>query len=94
MEPNAPGPAQATPMRDVIDYAGLFPPAALPMGAALDEYAAASTGPDAHMLGRFVITAAHLPAFAETVVTRPDLPARLPLSVIVRPGSDDDHGRS
>jgi hypothetical protein len=91
MEPNAPGPAQATPMRDVIDYAGLFPPAALPMGAALDEYAAASTGPDAHMLGRFVITAAHLPAFAETVVTRPDLPARLPLSVIVRPGSDDDH---
>lgn len=85
-----PGQAQQSVMDGVIDYAGLFPPAALSMSAALDEYAAASHGADAHMLGRFVLTASHLPAFADAVASRTDLPSPMPLSVIVRDQSGDD----
>ena len=41
----------------LIDYAGLFPPAALPLGPALAEYARHRAGPDAWMLGRFIVPA-------------------------------------
>jgi hypothetical protein len=39
----------------LIDYAGLFPPAQLPMHPAVDNYAAYRRGEDAWMLGRFVV---------------------------------------
>jgi hypothetical protein len=42
----------------LIDYAGLFPPAALEMPAALANYAAYRKGEHAWMLGRFVVPAA------------------------------------
>ena len=38
----------------VIDYAGLFPPAKLPMDQALSNYLRYRDGPDAWMLGNFV----------------------------------------
>lgn len=38
-----------------IDYAGLFPPATLPLEAALENYAAYIRSPDAWMLGAFVL---------------------------------------
>jgi hypothetical protein len=38
----------------VIDYAGLFPPAQLPLTQAVRNFADYVTGPDAWMLGRFV----------------------------------------
>jgi len=44
----------------LIDYAGLFPPAALDMAPALAEYARHRAGPDAWMLGRFVVPSARL----------------------------------
>ncbi len=44
----------------LIDYAGLFPPARLPLDRAIDNYAKYRAGSDAWMLGRFVIPAAHL----------------------------------
>lgn len=44
-----------TAFKSLIDYAGLFPPAALDMRGALDEYAAAREGPHAWMLGRFIV---------------------------------------
>jgi hypothetical protein len=44
-----------------IDYAGLFPPAALDMAAAVRQYAEHRAGPDAWALGRFVVPAARLP---------------------------------
>lgn len=47
-------------MAEVVDYAGLFPPAALAMGDAARRYAAALAGPDAWALGRFVVPAARL----------------------------------
>lgn len=46
----------------LIDYAGLFPPAALDMAPALAEYARHRDGADVWMLGRFVVQAARLEA--------------------------------
>jgi hypothetical protein len=74
----------------VVDYAGLFPPAALPMAGAVTEYAAARSGPDAWMLGRFVLPAARLREFAEAVATA-SAPAEFwRLSAIVRDDSEED----
>jgi hypothetical protein len=47
-------------LAEMIDYAGLFPPAKLPLEQAIRNYAAYRAGPDAWMLGRFVIPAARL----------------------------------
>jgi hypothetical protein len=44
----------------LIDYAGLFPPAQLPLADALANYARYRSGPRAWMLGRFVCPAARL----------------------------------
>jgi hypothetical protein len=47
-----------------IDYAGLFPPARLPLDQALRRYAAHRRSADAWMLGRFVCPAARLAELA------------------------------
>ena len=47
----------------VVDYAGLFPPARLGMEAAIRAYAEYRRGPDAWMLGRFVVPASRLEEF-------------------------------
>lgn len=44
----------------IIDYAGLFPPAELPLDQAIRNYARYREEPEAWMLGRFVIPAARL----------------------------------
>jgi hypothetical protein len=44
----------------LVDYAGLFPPAALGMDAAVTEYARWRSAPEAFMLGRFVAPAGRL----------------------------------
>lgn len=51
-------------MTGIIDYAGLFPPAKLPMDAAIRNYAAYRTEPEAWMLGRFICPAAKLAELA------------------------------
>ena len=43
-----------------VDYAGLFPPAGLPMAEAVANYAEYAGGPDAWALGRFVVPVARL----------------------------------
>ncbi|HLJ48726.1 MAG TPA: hypothetical protein VKU01_22070 [Bryobacteraceae bacterium] len=48
----------------VIDYAGLFPPAQLPMQAAAHNYATYLAGEHAWMLGRFVLPAARIEELA------------------------------
>src|SRR5271156_4630318 len=45
-----------------IDYAGLFTPTGLPLDQAIRNYARYRQEDDAWMLGRFVISAARLPA--------------------------------
>jgi hypothetical protein len=60
-----PVPESARALLDgVVDYAGLFPPATLSMTAAVAEYARAMAGPDAWMLGRFVLPAGRLAEFS------------------------------
>jgi hypothetical protein len=44
----------------VIDYAGMFPPARLDLGAAVDEYVRHLAEPEGFMLGRFVVQAGRL----------------------------------
>jgi hypothetical protein len=55
-------------MRRLVDYAGLFPPAALPMDGAVRHYAAHLASPDAWMLGRFVVPVDRLDEFAEAAI--------------------------
>jgi hypothetical protein len=47
----------------IVDYAGLFPPAALDMPAAIRNYAAYLASDDAWMLGRFVVSTSRLDEF-------------------------------
>jgi hypothetical protein len=57
----------------LIDYAGLFPPANLPLDEAIRLYANYREGPDAWMLGRFICPAARLgelDAFAHIMKAR------------------------
>jgi hypothetical protein len=44
----------------LVDYAGLFPPAALAMPEAVAQYTAHRASPEAWMLGRFIVAAARL----------------------------------
>jgi hypothetical protein len=52
-------------LSELIDYAGLFPPAALTMEQALTEYARARGGPHAWVLGCFVVPASGFDALTE-----------------------------
>lgn len=54
-------------MHGVVDYAGLFPPAALDMLSAVREYEKYRTSPDAWMLGRFVVPAGRLAELADAL---------------------------
>lgn len=49
-----------------IDYAGMFPPAGLPLGSALDELRRHRSGSNSWMLGRFVVPVAKLAELAES----------------------------
>lgn len=67
-----------------IDYAGLFPPAALPMAEAVINYAAYRNSNYNWMLGSFVVTAARLDEFYESArdfVSR-DVGSKWPISVV------------
>ncbi len=61
----------------LVDYAGLFPPAALPLDRAAAEFAAHRARPEAGMLGRFVVPIAAADALAAR------LPADLDVSLAV-----------
>ncbi len=53
-------------LEDLIDYAGLFPPAQLSMAAAVRNFAHYRAGGHGWMLGRFVCSASMLKTFSET----------------------------
>jgi hypothetical protein len=55
----------------LIDYAGLFPPAQLTMHDAARNFGAYLAGPDRWMLGRFIIPVARFAEFEEAVQTLP-----------------------
>jgi len=58
-----------TLLRSLVDYAGLFPPAALDMPAAVHEYAAHRAGADAWMLGHFILPASRLDEFEASLAS-------------------------
>jgi hypothetical protein len=76
----------------LIDYAGLFPPAALAMNDAVTEYARWRRSPEAWMLGRFVLPAARLVELsgaADAALPEPGSGGPWRLSALV---SADAHG--
>lgn len=56
----------------LFDYAGLFPPAGLPLAAVVEQYAAYRRGPAAWMLGRLVMPVEQLRALEDVVAPLPD----------------------
>lgn len=65
------GNAVAALLTGLVDYAGLFPPAALPMCDAVRHYAEYRSGAAAFMLGRFVCAASKLPELSEQSAALP-----------------------
>lgn len=58
-------------LSEIVDYAGLFPPAALDMRAAVGNYARYRASEDAWALGRFITPAARLDELADALTTLP-----------------------
>ena len=78
----------------LVDYAGLFPPAALPMDQAVAEYAKWRRSPEGWMLGRFVLPAgrlAELARAADAHLPEPGAGEPWPLSALL---GADVHGDS
>jgi hypothetical protein len=75
----------------IVDYAGLYPPAALDMAAAVRNYASYASSSDAWMLGRFVVPAARLAELHdENTRLRNARPFLMRLSVVL--GTDAEAG--
>ncbi len=72
---------------ELIDYAGLFPPARLSMREALAAYERAEASPYYWMLGRFVVTASRLDELLAELDEAPD-----PLSLCAIVDGDFDEG--
>ncbi|MGB9491209.1 MAG: hypothetical protein WCA92_12160, partial [Terriglobales bacterium] len=60
-------------LRNLIDYAGLFPPAALEMPSAVANYDAYLRSEFSWMLGRFIVPAGRLAEFEGSLAQLPDL---------------------
>jgi hypothetical protein len=69
----------------LIDYAGLFPPAALNMREVVKNYATYLGSEHAWVLGRFIVPAARLGEFEETLQSLPEPPKPWNLSVLLGP---------
>lgn len=57
-------PAPSTLFEQLVDYAGLFPPASVSMAEAVRNYSEYRRGRDAGMLGRFVVPVSRLDEYA------------------------------
>src|SRR5436853_477841 len=72
----------------LIDYAGLFPPAKLSLDQAIRNYAGYRRGPQAWMLGRFVVPAGRLDELAPFVPELFGSGAPLALTVLANEPED------
>jgi hypothetical protein len=75
---------------DLIDYAGLFPPAKLEMEAAVRSFVEYRRGAHAWMLGRFVVPAARLEEFERALAAFPAHAGESPLALSVLSSAADD----
>jgi hypothetical protein len=81
----------ATLLRAIVDYAGLFPPAALSMHDAVRNYAEYQASGDAWMLGRFIVPVARLAEFeSEASQLLPTDSSPWKLSALAGTNLDDD----
>lgn len=76
-------------LRGVLDYAGLFPPATLPMHQALRNYLRYRREPEGWMLGHFICPAARLAELAPFGPEWADAEAPLIVSALGRGGGRD-----
>jgi hypothetical protein len=76
----------------LFDYAGLFPPAHLPLASVVERYAAYRRGPDSWMLGRLVVPIDQLVAVEDAATALPDEARGFPwgLSVLGSGSVEDD----
>lgn len=74
--------ALATLLDGLVDYAGLFPPAALSMREAVRNYAVYRAGVSRAMLARFVVPVARLDEFVAEARALPDDGDAWPLAVL------------
>jgi hypothetical protein len=75
-------------LRSSIDYAGLFPPAGLDMGAAVGNYDLYRAGDAAWALGRFILPVSRLSEFEKPAVEHLPRVASEPWRLSVLAGSD------
>lgn len=75
-------------LEGVLDYAGLFPPARLPLEQALANYAAYRKAPEGWLLGRFVCPAVLLPELAGLLDQVEPTEDALSLAVVGRSGAN------
>ncbi len=75
-------------LEKIVDYAGLFPPAGLPLDEASANYVRYRSEADAWMLSRFICPTSRLSDFASTLGT---IAAPVPVSALL--GTDDDSAR-
>jgi hypothetical protein len=54
-------------LKNLIDYAGLFPPASLSLRDAIENYASYKSSNDAWMLGRFILPASKIEELSRTI---------------------------
>jgi hypothetical protein len=86
-------PALRSLLTGLIDYAGLFPPAGLPMDAAVRNYDSYVGGEHAWMLGRFIVPAARLAEYDDAICNSGVDASAWSLSVLAMPGDADVIGR-
>lgn len=82
-------------LAEIVDYAGLFPPAGLPMDQAVKNYADYVQSNNAWMLGRFVVPAAKLDAFenaATDLLPKSANAKAWHISALMPPVDTDDDG--
>jgi len=72
----------------LIDYAGLFPPASLPLDKAYEEYAKYINESDEWILAKFICPAKQLPSLAELIKKDYTNKRSFSLSVLGRSGRD------
>lgn len=62
-------------LEGIIDYAGLFPPAALELSPAVHEFTAHLAGPEAFLVNRFVCPCARLASLADLLASSASVPS-------------------
>jgi hypothetical protein len=84
---NSPKPSFYAFMSRIIDYAGLYPPASLPLEEAFRNFIHYQDDPDAWMLSRFVLPARRL---AELSALMPEDDSHYSFTLLGRGGKDSD----